>query len=546
MSDSNLKTLSGSPLHGEVPALCAQVQSGGIDRRSFLRTVALLGVSAASAKAFLGEDLIGSALAQTPKAGGKLRFACAVQELKDPALTTWIEASNLFRNGLEFLTEVDADNITHPYLAESWTPSEDLKTWRFKLRPNVKWSNGDWFTTEDVAFNFKRWQDPASKSSNRTSFAMIKEVKVLNELEFELILDRAVLSIPEMLYAYTCPMVHRKFDEQGGDWAKNPIGTGPFKLVEYAVSRTARFQKRPDYWGKADGNSALLDEIAYIDMGTDVAAHIAALAAGQVDVLYRITIAEIDLVQKLPNVTLLKENAAQTLVLRMQADQKPFDDIRVRKAVVLAADNAKMLQLAYRGQGVVGENHHVAPFQPEYFKLPEVKRDVAAAKKLLADAGHANGIDLELTLGNTQGKWEQDTAQVLQQSLAEAGIRLKLNVLPAAQYWPIWDKVPFGLTYWAHRPLAVMTLDLAYRSGAAWNESHFASKEFDAALDKAMAIVDPKARSKAMETVEKIIQDAAIMVQPYWPANFSAISNKVQGHRAHPAHYFRMDRVWLS
>jgi peptide/nickel transport system substrate-binding protein len=316
--------------------------------------------------------------------------------------------------------------------------------------------------------------------------------------------------------------------------------------VEYAVSRTARFQKRPDYWGKADGNSALLDEIAYIDMGTDVAAHIAALAAGQVDVLYRVTIAEIDLVQKLPNVTLLKENAAQTLVLRMQADQKPFDDIRVRKAVVLAADNAKMLQLAYRGQGVVGENHHVAPFQPEYFKLPEVKRDVAAAKKLLADAGHTNGIDLELTLGNTQGKWEQDTAQVLQQSLAEAGIRLKLNVLPAAQYWPIWDKVPFGLTYWAHRPLAVMTLDLAYRSGAAWNESHFASKEFDAALDKAMAIVDPKARSKAMETVEKIIQDAAVMVQPYWPANFSAISNKVQGHRAHPAHYFRMDRVWLS
>jgi peptide/nickel transport system substrate-binding protein len=149
-------------------------------------------------------------------------------------------------------------------------------------------------------------------------------------------------------------------------------------------------------------------------------------------------------------------------------------------------------------------------------------------------------------LGNTQGKWEQDTAQVLQQSLAEAGIRLKLNVLPAAQYWPIWDKVPFGLTYWAHRPLAVMTLDLAYRSGAAWNESHGASNEFDAALDKAMAIVDPKARSKAMETVEKIIQDAAVMVQPYWPANFSAISNKVQGHRAHPAHYFRMDRVWLS
>ncbi len=84
--------------------------------------------------------------------------------------------------------------------------------------------------------------------------------------------------------------------------------------------------------------------------------------------------------------------------------------------------------------------------QPDYFGLPPLKRDVAAAKALLAEAGYANGLDIEITLGNTQGRWEQDTAQVLQQNLAEAGIRLKLNVLPASQYWPVWNKVPFGLT----------------------------------------------------------------------------------------------------
>ncbi|MFX8649029.1 ABC transporter substrate-binding protein, partial [Acinetobacter baumannii] len=88
--------------------------------------------------------------------------------------------------------------------------------------------------------------------------------------------------------------------------------------------------------------------------------------------------------------------------------------------------------LAYRNRGVVGENHHVAPFQPEYFKLPPLKRDVARAKALLAEAGYKDGIDLELVVGNTQGKWEQDASQVLQQALAEAGIRLKLNVMPAA------------------------------------------------------------------------------------------------------------------
>ncbi|MGG2362697.1 ABC transporter substrate-binding protein, partial [Salmonella enterica] len=82
---------------------------------------------------------------------------------------------------------------------------------------------------------------------------------------------------------------------------------------------------------------AFLEEIQYIDLGTDIAAHVAALAAGQVDVLYRVTIAEIELVEKLPNVRLLRGKAAQTVVMRMQVDQKPFDDIRVRQAVCLAA-----------------------------------------------------------------------------------------------------------------------------------------------------------------------------------------------------------------
>ncbi|MFX8766639.1 ABC transporter substrate-binding protein, partial [Acinetobacter baumannii] len=77
---------------------------------------------------------------------------------------TWAEPSNLYRNSLEFLAEVDADNVTQPYLAEGWKPSDDLKTWTFKLRPGVKWSNGDDFTVEDVEFNFKRWQAPDSKS----------------------------------------------------------------------------------------------------------------------------------------------------------------------------------------------------------------------------------------------------------------------------------------------------------------------------------------------------------------------------------------------
>ncbi len=529
------KTLSGAPLHPEVKALEKRFAAHEIDRRGFLRAMAWLGVAVGSISV-LGDKAFAQ---ETPKDGGKLRFSCQIQEITDPMMTNWIEASNPFRNSLEFLTYVDEHNITHPYLAKSWTPSADLTVWDFELDERAKWSNGDAFLPEDVIFNIERWIAPDSQSSNKTAFGAISKVEKTGDHNVRITLSRPMASLPEQLYSYTCPIVHRDFK---GNWPADPVGTGPFSLVSHEVGRQSIFHKRPDYWG----TPAHLDEIQYIDLGPDVTTHLAALSSGQVDIIYRATIAEYDLMKSLPNIQILSVKGANTIVMRMQVDQKPFDDIRVRKAVLLAANNQQMLDVAYRGQGDVGGNFHVSPTQADFFDLPPTPRDVEKAKALLAEAGHADGLDLELTLGNTQGKWEQDTAQVLQQNLAEAGIRLKLNVLPASQYWPIWNKVPFGLTFWAHRPLGTMTLDLAYRSGGSWNESHFTSAEFDTALDKAMAQVDPATRKASMQSVEKILQDNAVIVQAYWADRMSAASEKVHGFVLHPSDYFRMDGVWIA
>ncbi len=535
-----LQALDGGRPHPAAEDLLSDALAGRLDRREALRTLGWLGVTATSAQAALGLSGCGP-VAAAPRTD-RLRFVCAVQQLTDPALTTWVEASNLFRNTLEFLTEVDADNVTKPYLAKSWSPSEDLKTWRFDLQPEARWSNGDPFTTKDVAFNLNRWIAKDSASVNRTTFAAISGVEVIDDHGLVLHLNRSVCALPEQLYAFTCPIVHHRFEAEGGDWPKNPVGTGPYALGDYQVGRRASFRRREGYWGRP----ARTAQIDYIDLGTDIATHVAALAAGQADVLYRVTIGELDLVAKIPHARLLRAQAAQTLVMRMQADKPPFDDLRVRRALIAAADRDAMLRFAYRGQGVIGEDHHVAPFQPDYAARPKRVRDVSLARRLLAEAGHKDGIDLTLTLGNTQGRWEQDAAQVLQQNCAEAGIRLKLNVVPPAQYWSIWDKTPFGLTYWAHRPLGVMTLDLAYRTGSVWNESRFADPAFDAALDEAMAVLDPRDRSRAMARCEAILQDRAVMLQPFWAEKFTAVSDRVRGHRAHPSDYFRMDQVGLA
>ena len=181
----------------------------------------------------------------------------------------------------------------------------------------------------------------------------------------------------------------------------------------------------------------------------------------------------------------------------------------MRQAIVKALDNAAVKALVFPEGGDVGENHHVAPIHPEYFALPPLVRDVEAAKALLAEAGKEN-LEITIDVGNTDGPWHQAVAEAMRDQLAEAGITLNVNVMPASKYWEIWTATPFGATAWTHRPLGTMVLSLGYRTGVAWNESGYANPEFDKALDEAEATLDVEARRAVMEKVEKILQDDAV------------------------------------
>ena len=163
----------------------------------------------------------------------------------------------------------------------------------------------------------------------------------------------------------------------------------------------------------------------------------------------------------------------------------------------------------------------------------------------MAEAGHGNGLDLEITC-KKEPPWEAAVTQAFAEMCKPAGINVKIRVLPNAQYWEVWDKVDFGFTGWTHRPLGVMVLNLAYRSGVPWNETHYSNPEFDALLDKASATLDVDERRKYMAKLEKILQHDGVIAQPLWRSVFAAAHKRVHDFHVHPTLYHQFNKVWMA
>jgi peptide/nickel transport system substrate-binding protein len=559
--------MSDQKEHVYIPELKEQLRKGEIDRREFLRTATLLGMAAPAAYAFAntvsGGPVVKQALAEdTPKMGGTLRMGMAVQEMADPPTYDWGPKANLARQFLEYVTMTGPDNVTRPFLAESWEASDDLKTWTFKLREGVNWTNGDTLSSDQVIWNVKRWLDPNTGSSiqgllkaltTEDAEGKVKEaegaVEKIDDMTFRLNLNKPELAIPEAFYHYPAPIVHPDSMDDNGvvDVSKRPIGTGPFKLQDYSIGNKASVVRNPDFWGGPDyvAGGPYLDSITFTDLGDDPAAQIAAIASDQVDLLEQMDVSQIDVAEKVPGIKIWDVVTAQTAIARMQMDVEPYTNKALRRAAQACIDHDRLLELAHRGLGAPAEDHHVAPIHPEYAELPKIVQDHEKAKKLLAEAGYPDGATIKMDVNNNQ-PWEVAAAQAMVAMMEPAGIKLELNIMPGAQFWDIWDKTPFGLTSWTHRPLGVMVYNLAYRTGAIWNESHFSDPTFDEALDKAGGILDARERSKPMAIAEKTLQDSGVIIQTLWRSIVTAGRDNIQNFHLHPTNYLQMYRVWLA
>lgn len=537
--------------HPWIHELEAYLKRGKLTRREFVRYASLLGMSAVAASQMVGLSWPRKVFASQPKHGGTLRVSSQVQKVTHPAQISWIQASNQMRQVAEFMTYTDKNNITHPYLLENWKASDDLKTWTLNLRKGIKFNNGDEFTSDDVVFTMGQWLD---KDIGSALLGMVggyldpTGIEKVNKYQVKLHLKLPEIAVPEHLFHFSAFVLnHRTFE---GDFIKVPHGTGPYTLELYKEGERCVVRRRNDYWQEGQ---PYLDAVEVSDMGSELPPQIAALRAGELDLIDLVGASQVAAYQaldKVPGVTIIPVPGNWTRVIRVRVDLKPWNDEKVRMALKLCQNREKTLKLAYFGEGLLGHDTHVGPKNPEYCKKAIPPYDPQKAKDLLKQAGYPNGLDATMVVPNGYPdvvRW----SEVFKEDAAQAGLRINLKPIPNSQYWETWSENALGITTWGHRPLGTMMLNIAYAADdegkpVPWNETRWVDKEFNELLKQANGTLDVEARRKIFCKLEDIQMQRGSIGLAYWCNYFYAMADKVKGVKGHPSGYLDFNDVWLA
>ncbi|MCW6507232.1 ABC transporter substrate-binding protein [Lichenifustis flavocetrariae] len=400
---------------------------------------------------------------------------------------TW---GNLF----EGLVTLDRDGKIVPLLAKSWTVSDDGLTYRFTLQPKVKFHNGIPFDASIVKFSLDRARATDSTNAQKQFFEPIQSIATPDP-------QTAVITLkhPVGLFLYWLAWGDAAMVEPSSVATEktNPIGTGPFTLKEWRRGDRVVLARNASYW---QAGTPRLSSVTFRFIG-DPQAQAAALKAGDIDGFPNFSAPELFAeFQKDPRFTTIVGKTPRKLVAGMNCAKKPLDDVRVRQALMSAIDRASVIEGAYSGFGTPIGSHY-APSDPGYLDLVGVMpHDSDKAKRLLAEAGYANG--LTLTIKAPQMAETTRTSQILQAMLAEIGVTLNIvsSEFPAQWIDDVFLKKNFEMTIIDHAE--PMDIGIYARPDYYFG---YHNPAFDALIAKADGTSDESERNRLFGDAQKIL-----------------------------------------
>lgn len=372
-----------------------------------------------------GEPAGQTAASPSPKQGGTLTIASSVDPPGfDPVTQTPIASWQAWQLVYETLINRDSQGNLVPALAERWEASDDGITHTFYLRKGVKFHNGEAMTAEDVKYTFDRlWK--IGIPYMQTKFKMVKSVDVVDASTVRFTLKEKNATFYSYLsddFATAAAIVSRRAGQElNDDFNKTMVGTGPLKFVEYVPKDHITYERWDAYWGEKVQYDKLV-----VRLVPDASSQLAALRSGQVDLIFP-KAETAPLVEKDKNLVLRRFVSDWHDGLHLNAMRKPFDNLKVRQAVMLGIERSQIIQASVLGEGVAtGPLTPSHPWHVPTDKLPNYKRDVARAKQLLTEAGYPNGFTTKI-LASTSYPFNVRQAEMIQQQLAEIGITLEIE-----------------------------------------------------------------------------------------------------------------------
>ena len=442
--------------------------------------------------------------------------------LEPPVLDPTAGAASAIRevtyaNLFEGLTRIDSAGAVQPGLAESWTVAPDGLSYSFKLRTGVKFHDGTPFDCSVVKFSYDRAVAPDSVNAQKALFEPIAKTECADPQTATVTLKRPTASF---LYNMAWGDAVMVAPNSAAGNKTNPVGTGPFKLKQWVKGDGVELMRNPDYWGPAPALTAVTFKVM-----TDPSAAAAAMMAGDLDAYPNFPAPEVvDQLKADGRFTVAIGTTEGKVLLSLNDARKPFDDVRVRRALAYAIDRKALVDGASSGFGTPIGSHYT-PNDPGYVDLSGAYAfDPAKAKQLLAEAGVAPGTSFTISL--PPPAYARRGGEIIAAMLQDVGLNAKLAPIEWAQWLDqVFKQSQFDATIVAHteaRDLEIFARDKYYFN---YNNAEYQAlyKQYAQALTPADQIKVAEAMQRKLSADEPVVFLYALPKIGVWNAKLKGM-----------------------